>query len=68
MSELERAKLEKEVTDSRRDFLKKAGKLAVYTPPAMLVLMKPSYAGIGESLSESHNPTRCGGDDGGVVC
>ena len=30
---------------SRRDFLKKAGKFAVYTPPAMMMLMKPSFAG-----------------------
>ena len=28
--------------NSRRDFLKRAGKLAVYTPPAMLALMNPS--------------------------
>jgi hypothetical protein len=29
---------------SRRKFLKSAGKLAVYTPPAMMVLAKPSLA------------------------
>lgn len=28
--------------ESRRDFLKTAGKLALYTPPAMMLLMKPS--------------------------
>lgn len=27
---------------SRRDFLKKAGKLALYTPPAIMLLMHPS--------------------------
>ena len=27
--------------ESRREFLKTAGKLAVYTPPTMLVLMYP---------------------------
>lgn len=27
--------------EARRRFLKKAGKLAIYTPPAMLVLMQP---------------------------
>ena len=59
MSEIERSKLEKEVTDSRRDFLKKAGKLAVYTPPAMLVLMTPSYA----NMTESHDPTGCCTED-----
>ena len=26
---------------SRRDFLKTAGKIAVYTPPAIMLLMKP---------------------------
>ena len=34
----------KDVSDSRRNFVKSAGKLAVYTPPAMVALMKPSYA------------------------
>ena len=29
---------------SRRRFLKSAGKLAIYTPPAMMVLAKPSLA------------------------
>jgi len=28
--------------ESRRDFLKKAGKLALYTPPAIMLLMHPS--------------------------
>ena len=28
--------------ESRRDFLKKAGKLALYTPPAIMMLMQPS--------------------------
>ena len=27
--------------ESRRDFMRKAGKLAVYTPPAMMLLMQP---------------------------
>lgn len=35
---------------SRRDFLKKAGKFAVYTPPAVMVLMKPSYAYMSKSM------------------
>lgn len=26
---------------SRRDFLKSAGKIAIYTPPAIMLLMKP---------------------------
>ena len=28
--------------ESRRKFLKTAGKLAIYTPPAMMLLMKPN--------------------------
>lgn len=37
---------EKEIAESRRDFLKKAGRFAAYTPPAMMLLMKPSHASI----------------------
>lgn len=33
-----------QVQDSRRKFLKTAGKIAVYTPPAMLIMSQPSYA------------------------
>ena len=33
-----------QVEDSRRDFLKKAAKVAVYAPPAMLIMSRPSYA------------------------
>ena len=32
------------VEESRRRFLKKAGKLAIYTPPAMALMMQPSQA------------------------
>ncbi len=39
------------VAESRRDFLKKAGKFAAYTPPAMMVLMKPSYAAVSDSAN-----------------
>ena len=35
--------------ESRREFIKAAGKLAVYTAPAMLVLMKPSREAIAKS-------------------
>lgn len=34
------------VEESRRKFLMAAGRIAVYTPPAMLVMSQPSYAGI----------------------
>ena len=39
-----------DVDESRRKFLEKAGKLAVYTPPAVMVLMKPSHAQIANSV------------------
>lgn len=32
------------IEESRRRFLKKAGKLAIYTPPAMALMMQPSHA------------------------
>jgi hypothetical protein len=35
--------------EARRDFIKKAGKLAIYTPPAMLTLMQPSYTAFAKS-------------------
>ena len=35
-------KSEENVKKNRRAFLKKAGKFAVYTPPAMMLLMHPS--------------------------
>jgi len=35
--------------EARRDFLKKAGRFAIYTPPAMMVLMRPSSATIARS-------------------
>ena len=38
------ASAEQQRSESRRAFLKKAGKFAVYTPPAVMLLMKPSYA------------------------
>ena len=37
------------VQGSRRNFLKSAAELAVYTPPAMLALAKPSFARITQS-------------------
>jgi len=42
---------ERVVAESRRDFLKKAGKFAVYTPPAVMVLMRPSYATVSGSAN-----------------
>ena len=42
---------------SRREFLIKAGKMALYVPPAMMVLMHPSR----NSFACSWQPTQCGG-------
>lgn len=36
---------------ARRDFLKTAGKFAVYTPPAVMMLMKPGYARMNKSMT-----------------
>ncbi|MCH9693200.1 MAG: hypothetical protein K0U72_01715 [Gammaproteobacteria bacterium] len=37
------------VVESRRKFIKAAGKLAIYTPPAMMVLMNPSAEAFAKS-------------------
>jgi hypothetical protein len=37
------------IEESRREFMKAAGRFAVYTPPALLVLMKPSREAIAAS-------------------
>ncbi len=39
------------VAAARRKFLKSAGKFAIYTPPAVMLLMKPSYATISKSIA-----------------
>ena len=36
---------------ARRDFLKKAGKFAVYTPPTIMMLMHPSANATGGSIT-----------------
>lgn len=36
-------------TESRRNFLKKAGAVALYTPPAIAMLMQPTQASIMKS-------------------
>jgi hypothetical protein len=45
MKDKEVAKVEK----SRRKFLKSATKVAVYTPPAMVIMSKPGLANFAES-------------------
>ena len=47
-----------DVEESRRKFLKTAGKIAVYTPPAMLALSKPSYATFTQSSGTTYKPSR----------
>ena len=42
--------------ESRREFLIKAGKMALYIPPAMMLLMHPSR----NALACSPRPPRCG--------
>jgi hypothetical protein len=38
-----------EAEKSRREFIKAAGKLAVYTPPALMILMRPTPDAIARS-------------------
>jgi hypothetical protein len=47
---------------SRRDFLKKAGKIAVYVPPAMLALSAPSFEAIAQSSGGSDQAPPAGGN------
>ena len=42
---------EEAVAQARRNFLKTAGKFAVYTPPAVMMLMKPGYARMNKSMT-----------------
>jgi hypothetical protein len=44
------------VESSRRRFLKTAGKIAVYTPPAMLLMAKPSFATFNKSGGHTYYP------------
>jgi len=48
---------------ARRDFLKKAGKFAIYTPPAIMMLMHPSAHAVRKSL-KGNNGFGNGGNDG----
>ena len=41
---------EQQSSESRRDFLKKAGKFAVYTPPALMIMGQSGNAQMVESL------------------
>ncbi len=53
-------------SESRRDFLKTAGKFAVYTPPALMIMSKSSHATFTESCGsscseENHTSSESGG-------
>jgi len=41
---------------ARRDFLKKAGKFAIYTPPAIMMLMHPSAHAVRGSMKPGNGP------------
>jgi hypothetical protein len=43
-----------ESENSRREFIKAAGKLAVYTPPVLMVLMRPTPSAIAQSAGRVH--------------
>jgi len=56
---IENEQVKEETDKSRRDFLKKAGKLAVYTPPLMLAMSSPSFAhGWGKSGGQEYSKYR----------
>ena len=42
-----------EAEQSRREFMKAAGKLAVYTPPALMLLMRPTPNAIAASAGST---------------
>ena len=56
--------------NARRDFLKKAGKFAIYTPPAIMMLMHPSANAVRGSMKgnnghgKGNNGYGNGGHDG----
>ena len=43
-----------ETDNSRREFIKAAGKLAIYTPPVLMVLMRPTPDAIAQSAGQVH--------------
>ena len=43
------------VAESRRKFIKAAGKLSIYTPPAMMLLMNPSVEAFANSGNGNGN-------------
>lgn len=52
-------KKENSKASSRRDFIKTAGKFAVYTPPALVLMTKPGSDAFGASLKGKANLDGC---------
>ena len=52
---------DEEAETARRKFLKKAGKLAAYTPPAIMALMMPGE----EAIASGGRPSKAGRDNRG---
>ncbi len=55
---------DQEAVNNRRDFLKKAGKYAIYTPPVMMMLMHPSANAFNKSACVSNG--KPGNNDNGT--
>ena len=63
---------DKAKTESRRKFLKTAGKFAVYTPPALMLMSKPGSEVFakshgGNDVGEQPQPSSSCGDGGAVT-
>jgi hypothetical protein len=54
---------QKNTDNSRRRFLKSAAKVAVYTPPAMLAMSKPSFAHFNKSSGATYETSWSDGYD-----
>ena len=55
-----------ETENSRREFIKAAGKLAIYTPPVLMVLMRPTPDAIAQSAGHV-NETSTDDKNGSLV-
>ena len=53
-----------QIEESRRKFMKAAGKVAIYTPPAMLLIMQPNLQAFAKSGGGGGHRSS-GGDGGG---
>lgn len=53
------------IAESRRKFVQAAAKIAVYTPPAMMLLMKPDVAAFAQSAGGGHGGGHGRGNGGG---